>query len=63
MTTTATTLVTGRWRGRISSDSIQIGSVVLLAGGEGRDDHLVEGQREGEHAAGQQRGADLGQQI
>ena len=28
MTKTATTLVTGRWRGRISSDSIQIGSVV-----------------------------------
>jgi hypothetical protein len=28
MTNTATTLVTGRCRGRISSDSIQIGSVV-----------------------------------
>ncbi len=28
MITTATTLVTGRWRGRISSCSIQIGSVV-----------------------------------
>ena len=54
MTTTATTLVTGRWRGRISSDSIQIGSVVCWPGGERRDDHLVEGQREGEHAAGEQ---------
>ena len=31
MITTATTLVTGRWRGRISSCSIQIGSA-LLAG-------------------------------
>ena len=28
MMTTATTLVTGRWRGRISSCSIQMGSVV-----------------------------------
>ena len=61
MTNTATTLVTGRWRGRISSPSIQIGSVGLLAGGEGGDDDLVEGQREGQHAAGEQRGGDVGQ--
>ena len=61
MTKTATTLVTGRWRGRISSDSIQIGKRRLLAGGEGGDDDLVERQREGEHAAGEQRGADLRQ--
>ena len=32
----------------------------LLAGGEGGDDHLVEGQREGQHAAGQQRLANVG---
>ena len=33
----------------------------VVAGGEGGDDHLVEGQREGEHPAGQQRRADLRQ--
>ena len=33
----------------------------LLAGGEGGDDHLVEAQREGEHAARQQRRGEIGQ--
>ena len=32
----------------------------LLAGGEGGDDDLVEGQRKGEHAAGKERRADVG---
>ena len=36
MITTATTLVTGRWRGRISSCSIQIGSVVGSSGNAGQ---------------------------
>ena len=61
MTKTATTLVTGRCRGRISSRQHPDRQGRLLAGGEGGDDDLVEGQREGEHAAGEQRGADLRQ--
>ena len=62
MTNTATTLVTARCRGHISSDSIQMGSDGLLTGGEGRDDDLVE--REDANAsmpAGEKCRADLRQ--
>ena len=58
MTKTATTLVTGRWRGRISSEHPDRQGR-LLAGGEGGDDDLVEGEREGQHAAGQQGRGDV----
>ena len=60
-TNTATTLVTGRSRGRVSWVRIQIGSVCLLPGGEGGDDDLVKRQREGQHPARQQRRGDVGQ--
>ena len=57
ITTTPTTLTIGTWFGRERLVRIHIGSVCCRAGGERRDDHLVEEQREGEQPAGEQRRA------
>ena len=62
MRNTATTLTTGSSFGRWMAESTQIGTVCDAgAGGEVRDDDLVERQREREQAAGQQRGPHAGQ--
>ena len=61
MTTTATTLVTGPLARADQFAEHPDRQRLLLAGGEGGDDHLVERKREGQHAAGQQRRADVGQ--
>ncbi len=62
MTNTATTLVMGRSRGRNSSLKNQMGSVRSCPDVKIGDDDLVERQREGEHAAREQRRAHLRQQ-
>ena len=50
---TATTLTTGAWLERVRLVKIQMGKVWTPAG-EGGDDDLVEGEGEGEQAAGEQ---------
>ena len=61
ITTTATTLVTGRWRGRPSWLSIQIGRVFCWPAVKVVTMSSSKRQGEGEHAAGQQRGGELRQ--
>ncbi len=61
ITSIATTLVTGTSRGRLSWLSSHSGKVRFMAGGEGGDDDFVERQGKGEHAAGQQRRAEVRQ--
>ena len=62
ITNTATTLVTGRCLRPHQLAQHPDRQRGLLAGGEGGDDDLVEGEGEGEHAAGEEGRRDVGQE-